>query len=560
MKSFAKTMMVPVVLAAALVALAAMPAAADGPGALKFDESSFEVLEEAGVVVITVERSHGEDGAVSVDYATADGTATEGADYTGVSGTFTWAHNDGGDRTFTIPILDDSDAEGAETIRLTLSNATGGAVVDAEDGTSVAVILASDGGTGGGGGGDDNGGGGNDDPPGDDNGGGGGNDDPPGDDNGGNGGNDDGDDGDGGIGVFKFDQREFFALESAGVAVVSVERSHGEDGAVSVDYATSDGTATAGSDYTPASGTLSWGAGDESTRVFTVPLADDAAEEGRETVILTLSNPTGGAGLDDTRATAILSILDDDAGNGTPPPPGNDDRPGTLKFGSAGFQRVEGAVEATIRVERSRGEGGTVSVEYAATDGSATDGLDYQATSGVLTWGPGDGTAKTFTVTLFDDDLAEGNETVQLALANATGGASIDPDRGTASLTILDDDGSTAACDPSSSTLCLAQGRFQVSIDWRSPQGNVGRGTVEPVSDRSGLVWFFNQTNVEMLVKVIDACRDFGSYWVFFAATTNVDFTMTVTDTATGIVKQYANPMGQAAAPVQDTFTFQGCP
>jgi hypothetical protein len=62
-----------------------------------------------------------------------------------------------------------------------------------------------------------------------------------------------------------------------------------------------------------------------------------------------------------------------------------------------------------------------------------------------------------------------------------------------------------------------------------------------------------------MLIKVLDACQGFNSFWVFFAATTDVDFTATVTDTRTGVVKQYSNPAGRAAQPVQDTFTFKTC-
>jgi hypothetical protein len=533
----AKRTMVALAALAALLTWAA-PAQAGGPGALKFDESSFEVLEGAGVAVVRVERSHGEDGAVSVHYATGGGSATAGSDYVPTSGNLSWGPGDGSVKTFNVQILDDGDGEGAETIQLALSGPTGGATLEPGRGTSVVVILANDGGSGGGGGG----GGGCDDNPGPD-------DNPC---NPGGGGNDDGD---GRAGIFKFDQRSFSAVESAGVAVVSVERSQGEGGAVSVDYSTGGGTATSGADYTPVSGTLSWASGDGAPKVFSIPLANDGLAEGSETVLLQLANPSG-AGLSGERASAVLTILD----NGQGAPPGNPgSRPGVIKFGSATFQAVEGGAQATVRVERSHGEAGTVSVGYATADGSASDGMDYAGTSGVLTWGPGDGLTRTFTVTLLDDALTEGNESVSLVLANPTGGASLDPVRGTASLTILDDDGSTAACAPSPTTACLAGGRFAVTVQWRTPQGGVGPGRVQPTSDRSALVWFFNQANVEMLIKVLDACSNFDRYWVFFAATTNVDFTVTVTDTATGIVKQYSNPMGQAAAPVQDTVTFEGC-
>jgi hypothetical protein len=64
-----------------------------------------------------------------------------------------------------------------------------------------------------------------------------------------------------------------------------------------------------------------------------------------------------------------------------------------------------------------------------------------------------------------------------------------------------------------------------------------------------------------MLVKVLNACSPpFNRYWVFYAATTNVQFTLTVTDTQSNKVKVYFNPLNQAAAPLQDTDAFATCP
>ena len=505
--------------ALALFVLGASPALADGPGVLKFDEVTFEVLEEAGQAVIRVERSNGEDGAVSVRYATADGTAAAGQDYTPVSGTFTWAAGDGSDRTFAIPILDDSAAEGVETIRLTLSEPTGGAGLDAERGTSTLRILASDGGSGGGG--DDGG----------------------------------GDDGSR-PGVLKFDQADFQGLEG-NAALITVERSRGERGAVSVRYATAaGGTATAGRDFQAVSGVLEWGPGDGSRKTFRVPVLADGAADGGETVRLVLSDPTGGAALGE-RPTAILTLLDgssDDNGGGD-----DGSRPGVLKFDERSFQVIEEAGVARIAVERSRGERGTVSVRWQASAGSAAAGQDFEAVSGILSWAAGDGRTQIVEVPVLDDDAFEGNETVRLTLSEPTGGAALDAERGRATLVILDDDGSTAACAGDDDTLCLAGDRFQVEVVWRTPQGQTGRGHFRPLSDDSGVVWFFQSTNAEMLVKVLDACGPFDTFWVFFAATTDVDYTVTVTDTRTGVVKQYTNPAGQAAQPVQDTASFRTC-
>ena len=108
--------------------------------------------------------------------------------------------------------------------------------------------------------------------------------------------------------------------ENAGSAQVTVRRNIGFAGAVSVQYATSDGTAAAGGDYTMASGTLNWAAGELDERTITVPLVNDAQSEGTETFRITLSNLTGGAVIDGS-TTLDVSVTNDDVI--APPGPGN---------------------------------------------------------------------------------------------------------------------------------------------------------------------------------------------------------------------------------------------
>jgi choice-of-anchor B domain-containing protein len=100
--------------------------------------------------------------------------------------------------------------------------------------------------------------------------------------------------------------------ENAGTARVTLRRNNGFAGPVGIDYATSDGTATAGADYTATAGTLSWGAGDLGERVINVPLINDTQNEPNETFRITLSNATGGAGIDGS-ATLDVTITNDDA-------------------------------------------------------------------------------------------------------------------------------------------------------------------------------------------------------------------------------------------------------
>jgi hypothetical protein len=109
-------------------------------------------------------------------------------------------------------------------------------------------------------------------------------------------------------------------------------------------------------------------------------------------------------------------------------------------------------------------------------------------------------------------------------------------------------------CVADAHTLCLLGGRFRVQVAWEKTDGETGQASVVPgASDNSGVLWFFNEDNWEMLIKVLDGCAVTDHYWVFFAATTNVQFVVTVTDTQTGAVKTYVNPQGTSADAVTDT-------
>jgi hypothetical protein len=109
--------------------------------------------------------------------------------------------------------------------------------------------------------------------------------------------------------------------------------------------------------------------------------------------------------------------------------------------------------------------------------------------------------------------------------------------------------------------LCLADNRFRVQVAWRIPSNQTGFGTVASCgTSDSGLFWFFAPTNWEMLVKILNGCGVNSHYWVFMAATTNVEFTLRVTDTETGEVQQYFNPLNRLAPTLADTGAFATCP
>lgn len=111
----------------------------------------------------------------------------------------------------------------------------------------------------------------------------------------------------------------------------------------------------------------------------------------------------------------------------------------------------------------------------------------------------------------------------------------------------------TTLCAPTSTALCLNQGRFRVEATYLTGSGQAGQAQTVKLTDETGYLWFFSSTNVEAVVKVLNACGLNSRYWVFAGGLTNVQVVLTVTDTETGNVKTYTNPQGKAFQPIQDT-------
>lgn len=119
--------------------------------------------------------------------------------------------------------------------------------------------------------------------------------------------------------------------------------------------------------------------------------------------------------------------------------------------------------------------------------------------------------------------------------------------------------GSTGPCVANSTTMCLNNNRFQVRGTF-STGSQSGQAQVVKLTSDTGYLWFFNSQNVEVVLKVLNACGVNSRYWVFAGGLTDVQVTLTVTDTQTGGMKQYTNPLGTKFAPVQDTNAFATCP
>ncbi len=440
----------------------------EGPGTLDFGSGAYTVLESAGAATVTVNRIGASNLKLSVDYATQAGLAspaTATSDYAPISPALTLTFDPGEmSKSFQVAIADDSNAEGAETVGVVLSNprnlTAGVAPQIGPNGPAQVTINDDD------------------------------------------------------VSTFAFTAPEYSVDEDAasGHATITVRRSGATNIAASVGYTTSDGTATTASgDYTAATGTLSFAAG-ETTKTFDVPVANDGVAEANETVNLTLAsgatsllsivdndNPkasvqlsspvcevgeAGGtatvtvtlshpvdadvtvayataadtatagsdytstsgtltfagnlnnAGSGETSKTIQIPILQDADADAEDPEAltltlsnalpalssvlgapatatvtiADDDPPGVIQFKSLRYDVDETDGEAFVTVERVGGVGGAVAVDYRTSDGSATAGADYAARSGTINWAAGDSGDKTITVPVTWDGGAAGAE------------------------------------------------------------------------------------------------------------------------------------------------------
>jgi hypothetical protein len=110
------------------------------------------------------------------------------------------------------------------------------------------------------------------------------------------------------VGSLQLSASNYSAAQSGGSLTVTVNRTGGSGGAVSVSYATANGSAMAGTDYTPSSGTLQWSAGDAAAKTFSVPVSNAAAFSGSKSFSVAISSPTGGATLSNpSTATATIN-------------------------------------------------------------------------------------------------------------------------------------------------------------------------------------------------------------------------------------------------------------
>ncbi len=240
--------------------------------------------------------------------------------------------------------------------------------------------------------------------------------------------------------------------ENDGTVVLTVSRTGGSAGVVGVSYATANGTALAGSDYTAVNNTLNWPAGDTASKTFTVSILNNTTPESSESFTVTLT-PTGGATLG-TPSTATVTITDDDS---LPR--------GTLQFAVGTPSLSESAGSVMLTVTRTGGSSGAVGVSYATANGTGANAAvepgDYTTKSGTLSWADGDTVAKPIVVTLIGDNILESTETFTVSLSTPTGNATLGAIR-TATVTITDDDGPVQQLSVANPNVTVARGGIAV--------------------------------------------------------------------------------------------------
>ncbi|HSO22748.1 MAG TPA: Calx-beta domain-containing protein, partial [Chondromyces sp.] len=356
------------------------------PGTVVVDESS-------GSAIVTVQLSRAAVSDVTVTWASADGGALMGLDFGGVNGEV--VINAGATAAdIAVPVFDDELVESDESFLVRLVSANGGVLVGPPSHSEIVII--------------DN------EPP-----------------------------------AVGFRAPSYSVLERAGQAVVTVELNKPVAGDVQVDFAVAAGTASAGQDFEPASGTLTIPAGG-TTGTFAVAIVDDALVEDDETVLLTLSNASGAA-LGST-ATATLTIRDDD---GVP----------SVAFASPLLQVAEAAGTALLEIVVTGNPVADVGLTVTVSDGSAVSGADFGAVPTSLTIPFGESSA-VIPVPIIDDGLPELDESFTVTISDPVNAALGQP--ASTTVTILGD---------------LGQPRLNLSPVSRTVDEQAGLITLQAVLD-----------------------------------------------------------------------------
>jgi uncharacterized delta-60 repeat protein len=323
-----------------------------GAGGIEFSRAEYSVDENGTNTLISVRRRGGTAGIVGADFRTVDLTAIAGQDYIATSGTLTFPAGET-EQSFIVPVLDNFVPNVDRVARLELLNYSGGVT----NGPKPAARL-----------------------------------------------------------VFRNDEvlvgfvnTNYVTSESiaSGLQNITVARTLGSNTAFSIEFQTAAGTAIPFQDFTSTNGTLTFNPG-ELTKNFQVPIIDDSAIEGTESLNLRLSNPSAKTFLALDRAT--VEIHD------------NDFAPGQVFLSSSNYIVNEAGAFADITIIRTNGSTGFISVRLATLDITAQARVDYSDTNTTVAFADGE-TLKVVRIPILIDFISEPTETFSVSIFNPTGGA-----------------------------------------------------------------------------------------------------------------------------------------
>jgi len=410
------------------------------PGQFDFSTNSYFVGEGNGFGTITVIRTNGSSGVVSVQFATTNGTAIAGLRYAPTNGVLTFADNVTS-QAFQVRVIDDAIVQGPQSLGLVLSNPSVGTSLLS---TNASLTIL---------------------------------------------------DNDVGLG---FSSTTYAVSEGAGSVTLSIQRLNGTNGSFSVQYASSNGTASANSDYLGVSGSLTFANG-ETLKTINIPILQDNIVEGNETFTVSLFavSPSNAAQL--ITSSTTVTILDDDA---------------AFTFTNVVYQVTEANTNLIVTVLRTNAQdNATNTVVYFTSDGTATHGQDYVASSGVLTFSNGEVT-KNIVIPILQDTIVEGNEFFTISLTNATGGAQLVGATNT-TVQIVDDDAGFAFSSPTyfvgegaiNATVSVLRSGYlsnNVSVSYSTADGTATASQPDYIS-ASGVLAFTNGETVKTFsIQVVD--------------------------------------------------------
>ncbi len=478
-----------------------------------------ESVEDGGSLTFEVTLSLESSSEVTVDYATSDGSGAAGAraglDYTASSGTLTFPANSTASRQIVVDITDDGeDEEEEELFRLTLENPQNASLAGGGSTLQVVGTIHDD-----------------DDPE---------------------------------VEV-SFGSSGYGVTEGRTVdVVVQLDRDPERDLEIFLERTHHGGAAEA--DYSGVPQSVTFGPGVR-RQEFQVAATDDAADDDGESVVLSfVSLPPRVTGDDET----TVAINDNDAspsspvggggggGGGGGPAPGDDeedDEEDDAGGGGSGGGGSGGGGGA--------GGGGGPPRAAIGMDAECADSLCRARTGVPVSFED----ASTGSVSSRRWEFGDGRQTRRRTVSHAWSSP------GFYEVTLTVSDGTTTSiesrvflvaasnpagnCETDAETLCLQDSRYAVGVDWWTAGGASGAASVvRSGTNDSGLFWFFDRENWEILIKVLDGCAVNGHVWVFGASTTDLGYAIRVTDTVTGAVKEYRNEPGLPASAITDGTAF----